>query len=103
MSWALWWAFLITHTTLCLIPGPAVLMVAGTGLRRGSRAGAVSACGIVSANTFYFVLSGMGIGALLLASHEVFSVLRWIGASYLAYLGLRIALGNLPWPYRRRG
>src|SRR5436305_11578490 len=43
-----------------------------------------------SSNAFYFLLSAAGLGAVLLASHDAFTVLKWCGAVYLVYLGVRL-------------
>jgi threonine/homoserine/homoserine lactone efflux protein len=82
-------AFALLELTLCLIPGPAVLLTLSYALRRGARGGFAAAAGILAGNTLYFLLSGLGIVALLLASYRVFIVLKWAGAFYLVYLGLR--------------
>ena len=82
-------AFVALELTLCLIPGPAVLLTISTTLRRGLRTGLLAAVGILAGNTTYFVLSGLGVVALLLASYQAFTVVKWAGAAYLAYLGLR--------------
>jgi threonine/homoserine/homoserine lactone efflux protein len=82
-------AFVLLELTLCLIPGPAVLLTLSYALRRGTRGGLSAACGILAGNTLYFLLSGLGVVALLLASYQVFTVLKWAGALYLAFLGLR--------------
>jgi threonine/homoserine/homoserine lactone efflux protein len=81
--------FAVLVAVLSCIPGPAVLLTVATALRRGSRAGFAAACGVLSGNAFYFVLSGAGVAALLLASYAAFTVLKYVGAAYLAYLGLR--------------
>jgi threonine/homoserine/homoserine lactone efflux protein len=85
-----WIAFCITEAILCFTPGPAVLLVASVALGRGMRSGLGAIYGIIAANTLYFALSAAGIGALLLASRELFLVLKWVGASYLVWLGVRM-------------
>ena len=82
-------AFVVLELTLCLIPGPAVLLTTSHALRRGKRAGLAAATGVLTGNTIYFVLSGLGIVALLLASYRVFTFVKYAGAAYLAFVGLR--------------
>ena len=96
MTLQTWLLFCITETVLCFIPGPAGLFLLATALRRGFAPAAVAAAGILAGNTFYFALSATGIAAVILASHAVFSVLKWAGAAYLVWLGLRMLLSRAP-------
>jgi threonine/homoserine/homoserine lactone efflux protein len=89
MSWETWAAFTITETVLCLTPGPAVLFVLAQGLGRGTRAALAAATGILAGNSLYFIVSATSLGGLLLASYEVFSAIKWAGAAYLIWLGVR--------------
>jgi threonine/homoserine/homoserine lactone efflux protein len=94
MTLQTWLLFCVTETVLCFIPGPAVLLVLATALRRGFAPAVAAAAGILAGNTFYFVLSATGIAAVILASHAVFSALKWAGAAYLVWLGLRMLLSR---------
>jgi homoserine/homoserine lactone efflux protein len=96
MTFQTWLLFCVTEAVLCLIPGPAVLFVLATALRRGFAPAAIAAAGILAGNTFYFVLSATGIAAVIVASHTLFSGLKWAGAAYLAWLGLRMLLAPVP-------
>lgn len=90
MTFETWLFFCATETVLCFIPGPAVLCVVSAALTRGARQGFHASLGILAANTAYFALSATGLGAVLLASRTVFVAIKWIGAAYLVYLGVRM-------------
>lgn len=92
MDLTTWFLFLLTEAALCLTPGPAVLYVASQGLSRGFRASFAANLGIVTGNTIYFIASALGVGALILASHQVFFAVKWIGVAYLIWLGLRMLM-----------
>jgi homoserine/homoserine lactone efflux protein len=94
MTLSRWLFFSGTEALLCLTPGPAVLFVLSHGLTRGGRASLWANAGILAGNAFYFVLSALGLGAVLLASHRVFTIVRLAGAAYLIYLGARTVLGS---------
>lgn len=94
MDLSTWVAFAVLETILCITPGPAVLFTVGSTLGRGRAAGFAAMTGIVTGNTIYFVLSATSLGAILLASYEVFTLVRWAGAAYLVYLGLRALFGK---------
>jgi homoserine/homoserine lactone efflux protein len=89
-----WFLFFITEAVLSLTPGLAVLYVISQGLRGGAKTAVWSACGILTANFLYFVLSATSVGAVLAASERLFLVVKYAGAAYLIYLGLRSLLGK---------
>jgi homoserine/homoserine lactone efflux protein len=94
VTWQIWSAFILVETALCLTPGPAVLLVLGQALTRGAARAVWSIFGILAANTAYFVLSATGVGAILLASYDLFFAVKWIGAAYLVWLGVSAFLGK---------
>lgn len=94
MTLTRWLFFSGTEALLCLSPGPAVLFVLSHGLTRGGRASLWANAGILSGNAFYFALSALGLGAALLASHNVFTAIKYAGAAYLIYLGARTIRGS---------
>jgi len=93
MHWTTLGAFVIVETVLCIIPGPAVMAVVGASLSR-ERAGHAAASGIVTGNLVYFAISAAGIASVILESHRAFEIVRWCGAAYLAYLGIRSLLAR---------
>jgi len=94
MSLETWLAFCATETVLCFTPGPAVLFVVSVALARGTRPGMAAASGILTTNVCYFALSATGIAAVILASGRLFTGLRWVGAGYLVWVGLRMLLSR---------
>ena len=87
-------AFALTEFVLSLTPGPAVLLVISQAVTGGFRASARGALGIISGNAFYFGLSALGVGALLVASEPLFQLIRILGALYLVWIGIRLIVGR---------
>jgi len=94
MSGEIWLLFAVTETVLCFTPGPAVLLVLSQGLARGTASSIWANLGILAGNTLYFVLSATSLGALLVASYELFALIRWAGAAYLIWLGVTTFFGR---------
>jgi threonine/homoserine/homoserine lactone efflux protein len=67
----------------------AVLLLVSLSLTRGASAGFQSSLGILTANALYFMISATSLGALLLASWELFTLVKWCGAAYLIWSGAR--------------
>ncbi|MBJ6763977.1 LysE family translocator [Myxococcaceae bacterium JPH2] len=92
MDLTLWAAFTLTQFLFAITPGPAVLLVVTQAMSRGFRAGMGSALGVQAGNAVYFLISVAGLGAALAASQMAFNVIRYAGAAYLVYLGVRTFL-----------
>src|SRR5690349_15979439 len=90
MSLQTWLLFCATEAALCFTPGPAVLLVVSQSLSRGAGAGLAASAGILATNIAYFALSATGVAALLIASTTIFTLIKWLGAAYLVWLGVRM-------------
>jgi threonine/homoserine/homoserine lactone efflux protein len=84
--------FLLAAVTLNLMPGADTLLVIGRSAAGGFRAGAAAALGIMVGCLLHAVAAALGVAALLAASPWGFRMLSWLGAGYLAWLGLRMLL-----------
>jgi homoserine/homoserine lactone efflux protein len=87
MTWASWSAFAVAMAALCIVPGPAVLLVLSQALSHGTAKAAWSILGITVAGVAWLALSATGIGAVLVASYDLFFAIKWIGVAYLIWLG----------------
>ncbi|MGK7752927.1 MULTISPECIES: LysE family translocator [unclassified Roseovarius] len=86
----LWLTFVAATIALLLIPGPTVLLVLSYALSQGKRIAVASATGVALGDLVAMTASLLGLGALVLASATLFTVLKWIGAAYLVYLGIKL-------------
>lgn len=91
-SLSTWLNFALVALVVTVIPGPAFIMVLSSSLRRGFKGGAYATMGIVIGDGVYFFLTAIGLGSLLATSFWTFTVIKWLGIAYLAYLGLRSLL-----------
>ncbi len=85
-----WLTFLLATAVLLAIPGPTVLMVIGQSLGAGRRHALALVAGVALGDLTAMALSLAGLGALLAASAAAFTLLKWIGAAYLIYLGVKL-------------
>ncbi|MGR3501678.1 LysE family translocator [Pseudaestuariivita sp.] len=90
MPFDLWLAFALASTVLLIIPGPTILMVLSYALTQGRRTAVASALGVATGDLIAMTASVIGLGALFLASSLAFTILKWIGAAYLVWLGIKM-------------
>lgn len=83
-------AFVTATMIMLVIPGPTILLVVSYALGQGWRAAVPLAIGVALGDFTAMTLSLFGVGALLQASATLFTVLKWIGAAYLIYLGFKL-------------
>ena len=82
--------FVAAGWLLNLTPGPDVLYIVSNALRSGTRAGIVAGLGITAGCFVHIFAAAVGVGALLAASATAFTVLKWVGAAYLLWMGVRM-------------
>ena len=79
--------FIVAGIVLNLTPGPDVLYILAQGAKGGPRAGSAAALGIVAGCFVHILAAALGLSALVAASSTAFTVLKWLGAAYLVYVG----------------
>lgn len=85
-----WLAFVAASAVLLVIPGPTILLVVSYALGQGRRVALPVAAGVALGDFTAMTLSMLGLGALLATSATLFTVLKWIGAGYLIWLGIKL-------------
>ena len=81
--------FIVAALLLLITPGPAVLDIITRSVDQGRMAGVVSALGCGIGTLFHVAAAALGLSALLVSSALAFSVVKYMGAAYLIYLGIR--------------
>lgn len=90
MPFDLWLTFAAASTVLLLIPGPTILLVLSYALSHGRQVAVATALGVALGDFIAMTASLLGMGALVLASATAFTILKWVGAIYLIWLGIRM-------------
>jgi threonine/homoserine/homoserine lactone efflux protein len=85
-----WLAFVAASAVMLAIPGPTILLVISYALSHGRKVAAATVAGVALGDFTAMTASMLGLGALLAASASAFTVLKWIGAAYLIYLGIKL-------------
>lgn len=86
--------FMLASLALLLVPGPAVLYIVTRSIDQGRKAGLVSVLGIEIGGLFHVAAATLGLSAILLSSALAFNVVKYLGALYLIYLGVRKLLSK---------
>jgi threonine/homoserine/homoserine lactone efflux protein len=89
---ALWGLFVIASLVLLLTPGPAVLYIVARSVAQGRTAGLVSVLGIHLGTIVHIVAAAVGLSALLVSSTVAFAIVKYVGAAYLIWMGVRTLL-----------
>ncbi|MCC2676288.1 MAG: Lysine exporter protein [Ramlibacter sp.] len=88
--------FIAAGWLLNLTPGPDVLYIVTNALRSGARAGIVAGLGITTGCFVHVFAAALGVSALLATSATAFTLLKWLGAAYLVWVGLKLLLAKAP-------
>ena len=89
MALHLWLAYFAAAWLIALSPGSGAVLSMSHGLNYGVRQTTATIFGLQLGLAFIFLVAGAGVGALLMASANAFMVVKWLGAAYLVWLGLR--------------
>jgi len=81
--------FLLAALVIAAVPGPGIFYVAARTLAGGRKAGIASTFGTALGGLVHVIAGGLGVSAIILASAELFAVLKFAGALYLVWLGIR--------------
>ena len=81
--------FFTAATVLIVIPGPAVLYIVARSIDQGRTAGLTSAAGIATGGLVHVIAASLGLSALLVSSAIAYSAIKYVGAAYLFYLGIK--------------
>lgn len=90
MDFHVWLAFASASVALLLIPGPTVLLVLSYAVSQGRKVALATVAGVALGDLIAMTASLAGLGALVLASASLFTALKWIGAAYLVWLGVKL-------------
>lgn len=83
------WAFILVVLVLFLIPGPAVLLTLTQTIKGGLRAGIITGVGIAVGDLIHTIAAVLGLSAILMTSALAFEVVKYLGAAYLIFLGIK--------------
>lgn len=90
MSLEVYAAFVVAASILLILPGPTILLVISHAVTHGRKSAIPLALGVTLGDFTAMVLSLLGLGAVLAVSAALFSILKWIGAAYLVWLGVKL-------------
>ena len=92
----LWGLFIAASLVLLLTPGPAVLYIVARSVAQGRAAGLASVLGIHLGTIVHIVAAAIGLSALVVSSALAFAVIKYLGAAYLIWMGVRTLMAKDP-------
>lgn len=91
MTIEIWGTFMAAAAVMLMIPGPTVLLVLSYAIRHGRRVAVAMAAGVALGDLIAMSASLLGLGAIIATSAALFAAVKWAGALYLIYLGIKMA------------
>jgi threonine/homoserine/homoserine lactone efflux protein len=88
-NWTALSLFVSVAAILVFTPGPNTLYIIARSIQQGRRAGIVSSCGVQVGTLIHVAIAALGLSALVISSVLAFNVVKYAGAAYLVYLGLK--------------
>ncbi|MES0175935.1 LysE family translocator [Mesorhizobium sp. M0006] len=89
-------AYIAVVLGFVFIPGPATLLTVARATSSGTRVGVATGAGVAAGDVFHTIMAMVGISAIIATSATLFSVVKYIGAAYLVYLGIRAIIERIP-------
>ncbi|MFP3390789.1 LysE family translocator [Brevibacillus sp. SIMBA_040] len=89
MDFSTIWLFIVAAATLLIIPGPAVFYIMARSIDQGKKAGLVSVLGVSLGGAVHVLAGAIGVSAILMTSATAFTIVKYLGAAYLIYLGCK--------------
>src|SRR5919198_6546935 len=86
--------FAIACAGLVALPGPAIIFIVTRGVVHGRTGGLISTLGVETGNVLQVLAATAGLAAIVASSAEAFSVVKYVGAAYLVFLGIRAFAGG---------
>ena len=87
-------AFLLAATALALVPGPTVTVIIANSLKHGTRAGLMNVLGTQAGVVIWLTIAALGLGAAIKVMGVWFDVLRYVGAAYLVWMGIKLFMSK---------
>ncbi len=88
------WLFIVSGLLLNVTPGPDTAYIIGRSVQLGWRGGAAAALGISAGCLVHVFAAAIGLSALLAASSAAFTLVKWVGAAYLCFMGVKMLLSR---------
>ena len=95
---SMWGLFVVASVVLLITPGPAVLYIVARSVEQGRTAGLASVLGIHLGTIVHITAAAFGLSALIVSSALAFAIVKYLGAAYLIWIGIRTLMAKVPAP-----